>query len=358
MTLAKREFLMLLHTYKDQDISGWYWSEKFNGMCAFWDGGLTTGLPCSKIPFANTKKHARYKVPPIATGLWSRYGQPIQCPKIWREKLPPFPLHGELAIPGLTIQDVSKVVKKLNPNPFAWMSVKLKVFDAPDYASFSTIGRIYNNIWEKEFTQEIQSWIMERMVNKNISPFRAIPLQFGAIYVALKDTDIWNKNVELIKQHKLPEHIVEAPKEAEKAMWSVVDKGGEGLVLRNPHSYWEAKRSHDILKMKPNTDGQAVVRGLIYGEATDKGSRLLGVMGALIVEWKGKVFKLGSGFSDEERELMSLINTDPTIEAVSCPGEEASIAVEAAHFLRGSKIKFRYRELTNAGIPAEARHVK
>ena len=357
--MKKREFVQLLHTYKSQDIAGWYWSEKFNGQCAFWDGGLTTGMSCRSVPFANTAKHHRYKIEPKATGLWSRYGQPIQCPPTWRQHLPPFPLHGELMIPGLTHQGVAKVIKKLDPNPLDWMAVRFKIFDAPDYASFAQIGRVANQIWEKLFTQDVASWIMEKMVEKNICPFRAIPLNFKQTYIALCDAPIWNETVQLVEQHQLPEHMIEAAKIVDKAMWEVVDKGGEGLVLRSPYGYWEPKRSHDALKMKPADESIAEVVSLHFGELTDKGSSLLGKMGALIVRWNGKTFKIGSGFNHDERELSSLRDDqDPIAIASAYPGQEADPSIECAQFPRGSKFKFKYRELTDDGIPAEARHVR
>jgi hypothetical protein len=354
--MNKREFVMLLHEYADQDVSGWMWSEKFNGMCAFWDGGMTTGMPCSEIPFANTLKHGRYKVPPVATGLWSRYGQPIQCPPLWRRLLPKFPLHGELAVPGLTIQGVSKIVKTIDPNPMEWMWVQFKVFEAPHIADFAREGRIYNNIWEKIFDREICAWILDRFREKGLKSFANEPLQFGETYSRFQTADFWNNNVVMVEQNKLPNHMLQACEIVCTKMWETVDAGGEGIVIRDPHSYWEAKRIHGALKFKPNEEAEATVIGLTYGKKTDKGSKLLGKMGALLVEWNGKQFKL-SGFTEDERELTSDV-VDPTIEAMACPGEEASSGVEAARFRRGSKIKFKYRELTDDGVPAEARYAR
>ena len=36
------------------------------------------------------------KIKPVATGLWSRYGNPIMAPDWWLNKLPACPLDGEL----------------------------------------------------------------------------------------------------------------------------------------------------------------------------------------------------------------------------------------------------------------------
>jgi ATP-dependent DNA ligase len=41
--MAKREFLMLAHKHEGQNILGWLYSEKLDGMRCFWDGGITRG---------------------------------------------------------------------------------------------------------------------------------------------------------------------------------------------------------------------------------------------------------------------------------------------------------------------------
>jgi len=357
--MTKREFIMLLHEYANQDITGWMWSEKFNGMCAFWDGGITTGLLCSEVPFANTQKHGRYKIPPRATGLWSRYGQPIHCPPNWRSQLPPVPMHGELSMPGSTVQDVSKIVKKIDPDAIEWMWVQFKIFDLPRYEDFVEQGRIYVTTgkvtWEMFFTKDIADWVLDRAAKKGINTRDMA--QFADIYQVMQDLDLENNVVKIVKQNTLPNNMVEADKAARQAMWDVCDRGGEGVVIRNPYGYWEPKRSHDVLKLKPNSAAEATVVGLTYGRATDKGSKLLGLMGALLVEWNDKTFKV-AGFTEDERALIGLVDNDPTIEATSCPGEEASSSVEAKCFPRGSRIQFKYRELTNDGVPAEARYFR
>ena len=63
---------------------------------------------------------------------------------------------------------------------------------------------------------------------------------------------------------------------------------------------WTPKRVDHLLKYKAFKDAEAYVVGYTWGERTDLGSKLLGKMGALIVEWSGRRFKL-SGFTDEER---------------------------------------------------------
>ena len=88
--MARREFLQLAHTYDPvkHQVGGWYLSEKFNGMRAYWDGGYTRGKLTSQVPFANTTKDYRRVHSPHATGLWTRYGKAIFAPKWWLDSLP------------------------------------------------------------------------------------------------------------------------------------------------------------------------------------------------------------------------------------------------------------------------------
>ena len=88
--MAKREFLMLAHTHNPtkEDIGGWFYSEKLDGMRAFWDGGVSSGLPKAQVPWANTDKDERLTKEEIATGLWSRYGNVIHAPENCTQELP------------------------------------------------------------------------------------------------------------------------------------------------------------------------------------------------------------------------------------------------------------------------------
>ena len=82
------------------DVAGWLVSEKLDGTRCFWDGGLSRGLPTESVPWASVTDpktgERKAKIKPIATGLWSRYGNPIMAPDWWLNRLPACPLDGEL----------------------------------------------------------------------------------------------------------------------------------------------------------------------------------------------------------------------------------------------------------------------
>ena len=97
--------------------------------------------------------------------------------------------------------------------------------------------------------------------------------------------------------------------------------GGEGIVLRDPESKYEFKRSNYMLKFKDFHDAEATI--IDYENGTGK---YKDVMGAVIVKNEfGAKFKVGSGFSDEQRKEKIII---------------------------GRKITFRYSEIINkTGVP-------
>jgi hypothetical protein len=49
-------------------------SEKYDGFRAWWDGGVSRGLPITAVPWANKNKKDRLLREPVSTGLWSFYG--------------------------------------------------------------------------------------------------------------------------------------------------------------------------------------------------------------------------------------------------------------------------------------------
>lgn len=105
----------------------------------------------------------------------------------------------------------------------------------------------------------------------------------------------------------------------------VVAQGGEGLMLHHGQARYEAGRSAGLRKLKPEDDAEAQVLVHLPGSG-----RLTGQVGALLVEMPADAlagarrFRLGSGLSDQDRRQ------PPPV---------------------GSWISFRYRGLTETGLP-------
>lgn len=345
----KREFLQLAHVYKNQDISSWFMSEKLDGVRVFWDGGISAGLFASDVPWANVEKDGRYVKAIKATGLWTRYGKTIQAPKFFLDGLPiGMPLDGELWSGRGSFQSILSTIKQLEAD-VRWSKIKLMVFDTPSYREVFSDGTINNSNFKKTFSG-IMSWIRKRTNS-------------GRLDTGLNFTEVQNyiqtlpalEHCEIHKQERLSAIRKDALIQMTERLDAVVEAGGEGLMLRNPTSYWIPGRVHSLLKFKPHEDDEGIVVGYVWGKETDKGSKLLGLMGAMIVEWRGKTFRL-AGFKDEERCLIGF--RDFMLEGRENQGEEVSNLFANPMFPRGAKITFKYRELTDDGVPKEARFLR
>ena len=156
----------------------------------------------------------------------------------------------------------------------------------------------------------------------------------------------------LHQQTKLIDIPEEAAGQIEAFLQRVLDKGGEGVVVRNPQATWTPRRHHDMLKYKPFEDAEARIIGFTSGRETTKGSKHLGRIGALITDYNGKRLEL-SGLTDAEREFSS---DEMGVFAAANPGVDMPDWFQGRHFKKGQTVTFKYRELTDDGIPKEARY--
>ena len=74
----------------------------------------------------------------------------------------------------------------------------------------------------------------------------------------------------------------------------------EGVVLKNLDGLYENKRSANWCKVKTFFSEDLRVIGMEEGKS---GKKYAGTLGALFVDFNGVKVKVGSGFSDEERDL-------------------------------------------------------
>lgn len=78
-------------------------------------------------------------------------------------------------------------------------------------------------------------------------------------------------------------------------MDDICDDKGEGVMIKDPQSLYERKRTFVLLKCKRFNDAEATV----IAHENGKG-RLFNSCGAIVVREKdGTEFKIGSGFDDE-----------------------------------------------------------
>jgi hypothetical protein len=360
--MGKREFVQLAHNYnpKRHAIGGNYASVKWDGVRGYWDGGITRGLWKDEVPWANTEKDARYKERQRATGLWSRYGHVIHAPDWWLDGLPGMPIGGELhnLEPGKAAQQfVVSTVKQLVPDS-RWRDISFVGFEIPPYEIMFSDGVINNTHYHKTFTN-ILPWIEDRIKIITLA-YRPKPeiTHHQQRYILSK----YHNNILHYDAHvRLQDSTDAAHQMVVDWLESLAKTDHEGLVIQKPFATWLPERVHNMLKFKCLAkDAEATVIGYITGRKTDKGSKLLGKMGALILRMpSGCTFEL-SGFSDDERRLGITpgCNCDESAEAWATENPETEVPdrFEAVTFPRGTLVTYRYRTLSRDGIPQEARY--
>ena len=235
----------------DDDIAGWWMSEKLDGVRAWWDG----------------------------SSFWSRLGNRYHAPPWFEEGLPNEPLDGELWIGRKLFQRTVSTVRRQDQGE-TWRDVRYVVFDAPGGP-----------------TGAGQAAAFEQRVERIPGLVASAP--FAEAHPHERCTDL--------------RHLI-------RELDRVCALGGEGLMLRQPGSAYEAGRSATLLKVKRFLDGEARVVGHLPGAGKHKGR-----LGALAVTLDdGTRFSVGTGLSDRERD------DPPPIGAI---------------------VSFRYQELSDGGVP-------
>ncbi len=189
--------------------------------------------------------------------LWTRGGQRINAPRSFTADWPTEPMDGELwAGHGAFARAVS-TVRQQTPDDAAWKQLSFMVFDLPAHPG--------------PFAERLIA--LQQLVDR---------LSAHAI--------TWVKPV--------AQTTVADDRELQALLKATVQSGGEGLMLHRQAALYRGQRSDDLLKLKPYDDAEARVVALVPGRG-----KYEGMMGALQVEMaNGQRFKLGTGFTDSERQ--------------------------------------------------------
>lgn len=347
--MAKKHFLQLAQTLnvKKHPVAGKFLSEKLDGVRFFWDGGATRGLPVEVIPWANIEKSNHV---PISTGLWSRYGKVFNAQDWWLDLLPPFPVEGELWLGRGRFQELVSIVKS-SVNQRDWTGVKAMVFDIPHPESVFADREINETQFKKIIRGALAFYLKHGGVNKlgATTPFMS---RYRWLELNLQTNNV----LQLHEQHRLPFATGPAIDFINDFTANLLELGAEGSIVKSGNDIWTPERVYSVLKYKPFEDGEAEVIGYNWGRETDKGSKLLGLMGSLICKINAGTFSV-SGFTDQEREMVYVASGESAFgEGCARPGEIATHNVFNPKFPRGSIITYKYRELTDANLPKEARY--
>jgi len=354
--------VMLAHTYKPDKhgIGGWFASEKLDGQRCIYVPG-TRGLMKHEVPFANLNKDERYLEDYPCSGLWSRYGNVIYAPGYWLDELPETFLDGELFLRRGKggRQDLRKIISDRVPDEEAWQDVTYRIFDLPSPETLLQDREINVPNYQKTLEGCVEWWInLARSLIYRPQP----QTPFQSTNVLIHRLCVSSIYARAHKQVQLSFSTDTAKLTIEKMVEAISEVDGEGIIIRHPDACYTVTRSHKLLKIKELNDAEATVIGYVTGRETDKGSKLLGLMGALVVDWDGVIFEI-SGFTDAERVLgykPGVLSTGsiltPTQWAEANPASSLPDYYEATGFPRGSKITFKYRDTNTSGAPNEARY--
>ena len=233
------------------DPTGWWMSEKLDGVRAKWTG----------------------------KSFLSRNNKPFYAPDYFTKEMPPIALDGELFLGRGRFEETVSIVRSHEDK--GWDKIVFHVFDAPEMKG--------------NFEERLDAALRYKFNKRK--------------YITMVEQELCAGRDHL--ERRLQEVIGKKRKRGTEP--------GEGIMLRRAGSPYEQKRSKHLLKVKQFLDDEAVVIAHVKG--TGRNAHRLG---ALRVRWNDKEFKVGSGFTDAER------NRPPKI---------------------GSIITFHYQELTKNGVP-------
>ena len=359
--MTRRELLLLADKFNPEkhDPEGMLMSEKLDGNRCWWDGGVSRGVPTIDVPWANIwdkdGKTLKNKIKPVASGLWSRYGNPVMAPDWFLDSLPEnVSFDGELYAGHGNFQYVQKAVRKDVPIDSEWKGIRYEVFGCPTYAQVLQDGLIKLS-GSVTYIRDIDQHYCLLFAGARLG-VDAEALEAQASLPFCEELD---KIAEICMSNAselclpVPHAVCESADQVLRAAKQVSDAGGEGMMLRDPDSVWFPKRRPFILKVKPRHDDEATVVGFFAGRKGKTG-QFLGKLGGIIVDWKGVVFEIGTGLTHADRELFP-VDVD---RAKQVPGKEIVLVNGTPTFKVGTVVTFSYRELSNDGVPKEASYMR
>ncbi len=213
----------------------------------------------------------------------SRGGGVYRAPDWFVANLPNEVLDGELWIGRNQFQQLMQAIRDQVPDDAAWRTVKFMVFDAPKATGGFSDRQAH----------------IETLLHSVSDPW-----------------------VEQVSQTRVTSHddlLIQLDR--------ITKQGGEGLMLRREDAGYIGGRHYGLLKLKLHTDAEARVLAHLPGKG-----KYVNMMGSILVEDSAGVrFKIGSGFTDDDRQ------NPPAV---------------------GSLVTYRYQGTTRSGKPRFARYLR
>lgn len=185
--------------------------------------------------------------------LISKNGYAFSVPEWFTRRFPRVVMDGELWIGRNRYEEISSITSKQTPDK-RWSRVTLMLFDLPEHKG--------------DFSERLRA--MQQLVISADSTYLAVIKQLRM-----------NSNSELMAH-----------------LQTLIDAGGEGLMLHHQASLYTNGRSENLLKLKPFEDAEATVIAYKPGKGKFKG-----LLGSIKVRNdQGKEFYIGSGFNMQQRQ--------------------------------------------------------
>lgn len=260
---------------------GWWVSTKLDGVRAVWDGAE----------------------------LKTRTGHTIPAPEWFVRGLPPdLTLDGELYGGPHTFATVNGAIRRSPPRDEDWKKIHYSVFDL-----------IPGEKQREGLTFQERYRILQQVVS--------VVRKRG------------NRSLELVRQQR-----IRAAQDLYRLYDRLIARGEEGVILKDPDSSYEFRRSRHMVKLKPTPDAEAVVVGFKAGRGQHRGR--LGAFEVAMLDPEtgepGHRFflsgRLPASVRDQYRfdDRGRLVNTPPK----HCPR-------------LGSVVTYEFMNVTDRGLPRQ-----
>lgn len=286
---------------KKIDVRGYFASEKFDGYRAIWTGSNFT----------------------------SRNGNTFEVPDWMKRLMPTQPLDGEL-FRGRCNYEACGLFRRKNVTDKDWMDVKYMVFDLP--------------VMDAPFEERMEA--LEALVDERCDRAVDVAVPKGIRTVGCP--------LVFATQTKVRDET-----DAVQLFNEVVAKGGEGIMLRKPGSFYSNRRTKDLLKIKVEDDTECEIVGYKeYKDGTGENAGKLGSYHCALLEDKTKTFYVGIGLTNDDRKqenrlpigtIITITYNDKTKNGI--PRHPRFLRVRADADLSGGQ-RFRARSLKGGAAAA------
>lgn len=220
--------IVLLHSFDEKQIAqnpqNYLWSEKLDGVRAYWDG----------------------------KALYTRNGNKLNPPAFFLRDFPPFALDGEL-----------------------WSK----------RGEFEKIASIIQTQKDLSKWQELKFYIFE------------VPHQKGGLLQRLEFLKAYLQNHNATHIAIIPQNPVKNLQDLYHHLQNIIDRGGEGLVIREKNLAYYTGRKKAAMKLKPYQDSECKITQYFKGKG-----KFEGMVGSFLCQDQNQRIRIGSGMDENFRK--------------------------------------------------------